>query len=183
MSLYHTENLIPTAVFQYRFDIDVDNSEVRFALTQKVKDEGEKNREPLVTIGMHLMRVENNRIYRIHQAINPEVTSDYNYGRSVYLHCQNLQQGRGTSTNSPVITAIRTYVVINCDKEEVRTRTVEGTKVFWNQCFIFYGFAFEHCWYINLNWEHTPMTLSPLLFVNDQRDMTHNFLIALMEER
>uniref|UniRef100_A0AAF5PJC4 Calpain catalytic domain-containing protein n=3 Tax=Wuchereria bancrofti TaxID=6293 RepID=A0AAF5PJC4_WUCBA len=193
---------------QYRFDIDVDNSEVRFSLTQKVKDEGEKNLEPLVTIGMHLMRVENNRIYRIHQAINPEVTSDYNYGRSVYLHCQNLQQGRyillpttfaprefaefllriyserniaprllkkdtpsrglcsckkmnsiaritvvGAKLNNKN-EATRTYVVINCDKEEVRTRTVEGTKVFWNQCFIFYG-----------------------------RDMTHNFLIALMEER
>ncbi|VDO28898.1 unnamed protein product [Onchocerca flexuosa] len=81
-------------LLQYRFDIDVDDSEVRFALTQKVKDEGKKNCEPLVTIGMHVMRVEDNRVYRIHQAINPEATSDYNYGRSVYLHCQNLRQGR-----------------------------------------------------------------------------------------
>lgn len=54
-------------MFQYRFDVDVDDSEVRFALTQKVKNEGEKNHEPLVTVGMHLMRVEDNRIYRIHQ--------------------------------------------------------------------------------------------------------------------
>ncbi|VDK84709.1 unnamed protein product, partial [Litomosoides sigmodontis] len=73
---------------QYRFDIDVNNSEVKFALTQQLKNEGEKNCEPLVTVGMHLMRVEDNR------AINPEITSDYSCSRSVYLHCQNLQQGR-----------------------------------------------------------------------------------------
>uniref|UniRef100_A0A8R1XSZ6 Calpain catalytic domain-containing protein n=1 Tax=Onchocerca volvulus TaxID=6282 RepID=A0A8R1XSZ6_ONCVO len=193
---------------QYRFDIDIDDSEVRFALTQKVKDEGSKNCEPLVTIGMHVMKVEDNRIYRIHQAINPEVTSDYNYGRSVYLHCQHLRQGRyillpttfaprefasfllriyskrniaprelmqdapsrtlcpWKKINSLVrITvngaklnvkneAIRTYIVINCDKEVVRTRTVEGVEVSWNQCFIFY-----------------------------RRDMNQKFLLELVEGR
>ncbi|KAL3989271.1 Calpain-5 [Acanthocheilonema viteae] len=193
---------------QYRFDIDVEDSEVRFALTQKVKDEGEKNVGPLVTVGMHLMRVEDNRVYRIHQAINPEVTSDYNYSRSVYLHCKNLRRGRYilfpttfaprefakfllriyserniaprelkkdtpgrglcsckkvnsvariTIVGAKLINrneAVRTYVVINCDKEAVRTRTAEGSKVFWNQCFIFYS-----------------------------TDTTHKFLIELMEDR
>ncbi|EJD74438.1 calpain-5 [Loa loa] len=195
---------------QYRFDIDVDDSEVRFALTQKVKNEGEKHREPLVTIGMHLMKVEDNRIYRIHQPINPVITSDYNNGRSAYLHCQNLRQGRyillpttfaplefaefllriyserniapralkkntpnhrglfsckkvnsitritviGVELNNINEGAIRTYVVISCDKESVRTRIVEGTKAFWNQCFIFY-----------------------------RRDMTYKFVIELMENR
>lgn len=67
MNLINELNSQNTAMFQYRFDIDIDDSEVRFALTQQVKNEGEKNHEPLVTIGMHLMRVEDNRIYRIHQ--------------------------------------------------------------------------------------------------------------------
>ncbi|CAG9532196.1 unnamed protein product [Cercopithifilaria johnstoni] len=189
---------------QYRFDIDVDGSEVRFSLTQKLKNEGEKNREPLVTVGMHLMRVEDNRIYRIHQAINPEVTSDYNYGRSVCLHIQNLRQGRyilfpttfaprefakfllriysernvaprelkrdtpgrglrsckkvnsvaritvvGAKLNNKT-EAVRTYVIINCGKESVRTRTAEGTKVFWNQCFIFYRRGMTHKFSIEL---------------------------------
>ncbi|MCP9257760.1 Calpain-5 [Dirofilaria immitis] len=185
---------------QYRFDINVDDSEVRFALTQKVEDECKKNREPLMTIGMHLMKVEDNRIYRIHQAINPEVISDYNYGRSVYLHCQNLRRGRyillpttfapANSQNfcsefirseislldrglcfckkvnsvarltvvgakiSSENEAIRTYIVISSDKERVQTRIIEGTKVSWNQSFIFY-----------------------------RRDMTHEFLIELIEDR
>lgn len=40
-----------------------------FALTQKEKQEGEKMREPFVTIGLHVMKVESNRRYRIHQVI------------------------------------------------------------------------------------------------------------------
>ncbi|KAM3729199.1 Calpain-5 [Dirofilaria immitis] len=195
-------------MIQYRFDINVDDSEVRFALTQKVEDECKKNREPLMTIGMHLMKVEDNRIYRVHQAINSEVISDYNYGRSVYLHCQNLRRGRyillpttfaprefakfllriyskrniaprvlnrdvpsrglcfckkvnsvarltvvGAKISSEN-EAIRTYIVISSDKERVQTRIIEGTKVSWNQSFIFY-----------------------------RRDMTHEFLIELIEDR
>lgn len=53
--------------FQYLFDIGEDGGEVMLALTQREKNEGEKKREPFVTIGMHVMKVENNRKHRIHQ--------------------------------------------------------------------------------------------------------------------
>ncbi|TKR80373.1 hypothetical protein L596_014456 [Steinernema carpocapsae] len=80
---------------QYRFDIEKgDGGEVIIALTQKEVCEGSKIREPYVTIGMHVMKVENNRKHRIHQAINPIATSDYAGSRSVYLHLDNLEVGR-----------------------------------------------------------------------------------------
>ena len=52
---------------QYLFDITQPQSEVMFALTQKEPGEGEKRRDPYVTIGMHMMKVENNRVHRVHQ--------------------------------------------------------------------------------------------------------------------
>ncbi|VDK54000.1 unnamed protein product [Anisakis simplex] len=65
---------------QYLFDIDEDGGNVMFALTQREKNEGEKQREPFVTIGMH--------------PINPIATSDYANARSVYLHLRDLKIGR-----------------------------------------------------------------------------------------
>lgn len=52
---------------QYAFDITSTDNEVMFALTQREECEGSKKREPWVTIGMHIMRVENNRRFRVHQ--------------------------------------------------------------------------------------------------------------------
>lgn len=79
---------------QYRFDVEYDGGEIMLALTQKELKEGEKKREPFVTIGMHVMKVENNRKHRIHQPINPLATSDYANARSVYLHLTDLRRGR-----------------------------------------------------------------------------------------
>ncbi|EFP00613.1 hypothetical protein CRE_16588 [Caenorhabditis remanei] len=79
---------------QYIFDIPSPNCSVMFALTQNDPSEGLKKREPFVTIGMHVMKVENNRQYRVHQAMHPIATSDYASGRSVYLHLQSLPRGR-----------------------------------------------------------------------------------------
>uniref|UniRef100_A0A915AZC1 Calpain catalytic domain-containing protein n=2 Tax=Parascaris univalens TaxID=6257 RepID=A0A915AZC1_PARUN len=79
---------------QYLLDIGEDGGEVMLALTQREKNEGEKKREPFVTIGMHIMKVENNRKHRIHQPINPVATSDYANARSVFLHLRDLKAGR-----------------------------------------------------------------------------------------
>ncbi|CAL2039025.1 unnamed protein product [Caenorhabditis brenneri] len=79
---------------QYIFDIPSPNCSVMFALTQNDPSEGLKKREPFVTIGMHVMKVENNRQFRVHQAMQPVDTSDYASGRSVYLHLQSLPRGR-----------------------------------------------------------------------------------------
>ncbi|KAK6762376.1 hypothetical protein RB195_023187 [Necator americanus] len=41
--------------------------EIMFSLTQSEPNEGTKRRDPYVTIGVHVMKVENNRVHRIHQ--------------------------------------------------------------------------------------------------------------------
>uniref|UniRef100_A0A915DKM4 Peptidase C2 calpain large subunit domain-containing protein n=1 Tax=Ditylenchus dipsaci TaxID=166011 RepID=A0A915DKM4_9BILA len=68
------QNFAATFCFnpQYYFDIKEPNSEeVMIALTQKDGlAEHARQREPFVTIGIHIMRVECNRRYRIHQAVN-----------------------------------------------------------------------------------------------------------------
>uniref|UniRef100_A0AC35G5F8 Calpain catalytic domain-containing protein n=1 Tax=Panagrolaimus sp. PS1159 TaxID=55785 RepID=A0AC35G5F8_9BILA len=84
---------------QYRFDVYEPGSEMMIALTQKeIQNEAAKQREPYVTIGLHVMKVETNRRHRIHQAINPAInpvgTSDYASARSVYLHLTDIGPGR-----------------------------------------------------------------------------------------
>uniref|UniRef100_A0A1I7WSD2 Calpain_III domain-containing protein n=1 Tax=Heterorhabditis bacteriophora TaxID=37862 RepID=A0A1I7WSD2_HETBA len=79
---------------QYMFDITHSDSEVMFALTQKELNEGQKRRDPYVTIGMHVMKVENNRIHRVHQPMAPAGTSDYANARSVFLHLREMAVGR-----------------------------------------------------------------------------------------
>ncbi|KHJ94837.1 calpain family cysteine protease [Oesophagostomum dentatum] len=68
--------------------------EIMFALTQKEPNEGTKKRDPYVTIGIHVMKVENNRVHRIHQAMTPVGTSDYASARSVFLHLRDVPTGR-----------------------------------------------------------------------------------------
>ncbi|KAI6209373.1 Calpain-5 [Aphelenchoides besseyi] len=80
---------------QYRFDVESTGAEVMLALTQReTPPEAGKQREPFITIGLHVMRVECNRRYRIHQPINPIATSDYVGTRSIYLHLRGLAAGR-----------------------------------------------------------------------------------------
>ncbi|WKY17158.1 hypothetical protein Q1695_001628 [Nippostrongylus brasiliensis] len=68
--------------------------EIMLALTQKEPNEGMKRRDPYVTIGIHVMKVENNRIHRVHQAMNPAGTSDYASARSIFLHMRDVPVGR-----------------------------------------------------------------------------------------
>ncbi|KAH7728797.1 calpain-5 [Aphelenchoides avenae] len=80
---------------QFRFDVTEEDGEVMIALTQKDSQPGcSKQREPFVTIGLHVMMVERNRRCRIHQPINPVSTSDYASTRSVYFHLRGLKRGR-----------------------------------------------------------------------------------------
>lgn len=64
------------------------------ALTQKEPNEGLKRRDPYVTIGIHVMKVENNRTHRVHQAMTPAGTSDYASARSIFLHLRDVPVGR-----------------------------------------------------------------------------------------
>ncbi|VDD87839.1 unnamed protein product [Enterobius vermicularis] len=79
---------------QYRFDVTEDRSEVMLALSQRDPLRTGKSREPYVTIGIHVMKVESNRKYRVHQPTEAIATSDYASSRSVFLHLKNLIKGR-----------------------------------------------------------------------------------------
>ncbi|KAK6030091.1 calpain large subunit, domain III [Ostertagia ostertagi] len=68
--------------------------EIMLALTQSENNEGMKKRDPYVTIGIHVMKVENNRMHRIHQAMTPAGTSDYASARSIFLHLRDVPVGR-----------------------------------------------------------------------------------------
>jgi calpain-5 len=53
---------------QFKFDIESRGGEVMLALTQKeILPEAGKQREPFISIGLHVMKVECNRRYRVHQ--------------------------------------------------------------------------------------------------------------------
>lgn len=78
---------------QYLFNVS-EPGEVMLALTQKEPNEGLKRRDPYVTIGIHVMKVEENRIHRVHQAMTPAGTSDYASARSVFLHLRDVPAGR-----------------------------------------------------------------------------------------
>ncbi|CAJ0951633.1 unnamed protein product, partial [Mesorhabditis belari] len=79
---------------QYVFDVNDEKNEVMFALTQREVGEGKKRREPFVCIGMHIMRVERNRVTRVHQPTEPVEASDYANARSVFLHLIDVRPGR-----------------------------------------------------------------------------------------
>lgn len=78
---------------QYRFDIKEESDDVIFQLMQKDsrdrKQEGIQN----LVIGFHIMKVEENRQYRVHRIHESVATSDYIRTRSIFLR-EQLKQGR-----------------------------------------------------------------------------------------
>lgn len=78
---------------QYTFEVATP-SDVMLALTQKEPNEGEKRRDPFVTIGLHIMKIENNRKHRVHQPMQAVAISEYMNARSVFLHLRTLPIGR-----------------------------------------------------------------------------------------
>ncbi|XP_066988982.1 calpain-5-like isoform X6 [Macrobrachium rosenbergii] len=78
---------------QYRFDIKDDNDDVIFQLMQKDargrKQEGMQN----LVIGFHIMKIEENRKYRVHRMHDAAATSDYIRTRAIFLR-EQLKKGR-----------------------------------------------------------------------------------------
>uniref|UniRef100_A0A914I0D8 Calpain catalytic domain-containing protein n=1 Tax=Globodera rostochiensis TaxID=31243 RepID=A0A914I0D8_GLORO len=88
---------------QFAFEVNESDgpAEVMLALCQREdgcafdgEAMGKRRREPLVVIGMHVLRVELNRRHRIHQTVNPVTSSDYLSVRSIHLHIDGLSPGR-----------------------------------------------------------------------------------------
>ncbi|KAK3878996.1 hypothetical protein Pcinc_016403 [Petrolisthes cinctipes] len=78
---------------QYRFDIKDENDDVIFQLMQK--DARDRKQEGLqnMVIGFHIMKVEENRRYRVHRIHESVATSDYIRTRSIFLR-EQLKEGR-----------------------------------------------------------------------------------------
>lgn len=78
---------------QYRFDVEAEQDEIMLYLIQEDKRaqklEGQENH----VIGCHLMKVEENRRYRMHVMKEKAATSDYIKSRAVFLRA-TLKRGR-----------------------------------------------------------------------------------------
>ena len=78
---------------QYRFDISKEDDAVIIQLSQSdVRELGQQKKELLV-IGFHIMRVEENRRFRLHRIQSPQVTSDYIKTKHIFLKA-TLPKGR-----------------------------------------------------------------------------------------
>ncbi|KAK6034556.1 calpain large subunit, domain III [Cooperia oncophora] len=53
--------------------------ELMLSLTQCEINEGVKKRDPYVTIGIHVMKVENNRMHRVHQPHFEDYTAEHSH--------------------------------------------------------------------------------------------------------
>ena len=77
---------------QYRFDISKEDDGVIIQLSQSdVRELGQK--KELLVIGFHIMRVEENRRYRLHRIQSPQVTSEYIKTKHIFLKA-TLPKGR-----------------------------------------------------------------------------------------
>ena len=75
-----------------RFDISNEDDAVIIQLSQSdVRELGQK--KELLVIGFHIMRVEENRRYRLHRIQSPQVTSDYIKTKHIFLKA-TLPKGR-----------------------------------------------------------------------------------------
>lgn len=78
---------------QYRFDIKEETDDVIFQLMQRDAREHKQEGMQNLVIGFHIMKVEENRKYRVHRIHDAVATSDYIRTRSIFLR-EQLKQGR-----------------------------------------------------------------------------------------
>ncbi|KAK4310570.1 hypothetical protein Pmani_017872 [Petrolisthes manimaculis] len=78
---------------QYRFDIKDETDDVIFQLMQKDAREHKQEGLQNLVIGFHIMKVEENRRYRVHRIHESVATSDYIRTRSIFLR-EQLKEGR-----------------------------------------------------------------------------------------
>ena len=89
--LNHPETFLDNP--QYRFDISKDDVQVVVQLSQSDVRELDGKTVELLVIGFHIMRVEENRRFRLHRIQSPQVTSDYIKTKHIFLKT-TLPKGR-----------------------------------------------------------------------------------------
>ncbi|KAK8398222.1 hypothetical protein O3P69_003854 [Scylla paramamosain] len=78
---------------QYRFDVREETDDIIFQLMQRDAREHKQEGMQNLVIGFHIMKVEENRKYRVHRIHDAVATSDYIRTRSIFLR-EQLKQGR-----------------------------------------------------------------------------------------
>uniref|UniRef100_A0A5S6Q1R5 Calpain catalytic domain-containing protein n=1 Tax=Trichuris muris TaxID=70415 RepID=A0A5S6Q1R5_TRIMR len=78
---------------QYRLDVLEDNSELIASLIQRGLGQRRRQKAAYLTISLMLLKVEDNRIYRLHKLSALVATSDYAPSESVLLYLKNLRRG------------------------------------------------------------------------------------------
>ncbi|XP_068228201.1 calpain-5-like isoform X4 [Palaemon carinicauda] len=121
---------------QYRFDIKEDNDDVIFHLMQKDargrKQEGMQN----LVIGFHIMKIEENRKYRVHRMHDAAATSDYIRTRAIFLR-EQLKKGRYVimpTTFKPDETGEYILRMFTSKDPDARELVKDQPKIPWYSC-------------------------------------------------
>ncbi|XP_037777130.1 calpain-5-like isoform X2 [Penaeus monodon] len=121
---------------QYRFDIREESDDVIFQLMQKdTRDRKQEGIQNLV-IGFHIMKVEENRKYRVHRIHESIATSDYIRTRAIFLR-EQLKQGRYViipTTFKPDETGEFIVRMFTSKDANSRELTLDQPRIRWYSC-------------------------------------------------
>ncbi|XP_045614079.1 calpain-5 isoform X2 [Procambarus clarkii] len=121
---------------QYRFDIKDEVDDVIFHLMQKdTRDRKQEGMQNLV-IGFHVMKVEENRRYRVHRSHASVATSDYIRTRAIFLR-EQLKQGRYVvipTTFKPDETGEYIFRMFTSKDPDAKELTKDEPKIPWYSC-------------------------------------------------
>ncbi|XP_063586504.1 calpain-5-like isoform X2 [Penaeus indicus] len=121
---------------QYRFDIREESDDVIFQLMQKdTRDRKQEGIQNLV-IGFHIMKVEENRKYRVHRIHESIATSDYIRTRAIFLR-EQLKQGRYViipTTFKPDETGEFIMRMFTSKDASARELTLDQPRIRWYSC-------------------------------------------------
>ncbi|XP_076054857.1 calpain-5-like isoform X2 [Oratosquilla oratoria] len=121
---------------QYVFDVKEDTDDVIFQLMQRDAREKRKEGFQNLVIGYHVMKVEENRRYRVHRFHEEVATSDYIRTRSIFLR-EQLHKGRYVvipTTFKPNEQGEFMFRIFTSRDPSARELTEEQPKVPWYSC-------------------------------------------------
>ncbi|XP_045132951.1 calpain-5-like isoform X5 [Portunus trituberculatus] len=122
---------------QYRFDVREETDDVIFQLMQRDAREHKQEGMQNLVIGFHIMRVEENRKYRVHRIHDAVATSDYIRTRSIFLR-EQLKQGRYViipTTFKPDETGDFLMRIFTSKDPDAKELVLDQPKNPWYSCF------------------------------------------------
>lgn len=122
---------------QYRFDVREETDDVIFQLMQRDAREHKQEGMQNLVIGFHIMKVEENRKYRVHRIHDAVATSDYIRTRSIFLR-EQLKQGRYVvipTTFKPDETGDFLMRIFTSKDPDAKELVLDQPKNPWYSCF------------------------------------------------